>query len=388
MKSKYTIPKLNKSSKYWYVHYRYDGIQFRETNGYNKIEDLKLRESKYNELCQSIEIELRNGWNPNIKEGLQLHNDMYVVEALKFALEKKRKEVCKNTYSSYRGSINYFEYMAIKLKIDRLKITDLKRIHVKLLMDEIRVEKKWSNNTFNTHLLHLKVILTVLIKWDIIEANPATNIDNLKVDKESKFNNPASDLDIETIKKTLIDKDYNFYLFCITIFHTGIRPVELLKVTLGMLSLVNDEFHLPSTITKNKKSRTVPINKYLKEHYIKMNFSKLPKDYYLFGSFKSPGKGKKKKENKLKPDFLPSPLPIIRKHASIRWNTIVKDGLGIKMNLYAMKHYGADKKILAGMNMDSLRELYGHSSKLMTEKYAKIIKEVYRKDIMDNSPDF
>lgn len=58
------------------------------------------------------------------------------------------------------------------------------------------------------------------------------------------------------------------------------------------------------------------------------------------------------------------------------------------MNLYAMKHYGADKKILAGMNMDSLRELYGHSSKLMTEKYAKIIKEVYRKDILDNSPDF
>jgi disulfide oxidoreductase YuzD len=58
------------------------------------------------------------------------------------------------------------------------------------------------------------------------------------------------------------------------------------------------------------------------------------------------------------------------------------------MNLYAMKHYGADKKILSGMNLDSLRELYGHSSKLMTEKYAKILKEVYRKDIMDNSPDF
>jgi hypothetical protein len=50
-----------------------------------------------------------------------------------------------------------------------------------------------------------------------------------------------------------------------------------------------------------------------------------------------------------------------------------------------MLNYGADKKILAGMSMDSLRELYGHSSKLMTEKYAKTIKEVYRKDIMDNS---
>jgi hypothetical protein len=28
-----------------------------------------------------------------------------------------------------------------------------------------------------------------------------------------------------------------------------------------------------------------------------------------------------------------------------------------------------------GMSMDGLRELYGHSSKLMTEKYAKTIKE-------------
>ena len=108
----------------------------------------------------------------------------------------------------------------------------------------------------------------------------------------------------------------------------------------------------------------------------------------MFRSLKSPGKGKKKKENKLIPDFVPSPNPVVRKTASIRWEEIVKDGLGIKMNLYAMKHYGADKKILAGMNMDSLRELYGHSSKLMTEKYAKIIKEVYRKDILDNSPDF
>jgi hypothetical protein len=40
---------------------------------------------------------------------------------------------------------------------------------------------------------------------------------------------------------------------------------------------------------------------------------------------------------------------------------MVKDDLGT-MNLYAMKHHGADKKILAGMNMDGLRELYGHSS--------------------------
>ena len=119
-----------------------------------------------------------------------------------------------------------------------------------------------------------------------------------------------------------------------------------------------------------------------------IGMDKMPKDYYLFGSLKSQGKGRKSKENKLLPDFLPSKFPTIRRTASMRWKKIVKEELGIKMNLYAMKHYGADKKILAGMSMDSLRELYGHSSYLMTEKYAKIIKEVYRKDIMENSPEF
>lgn len=56
--------------------------------------------------------------------------------------------------------------------------------------------------------------------------------------------------------------------------------------------------------------------------------------------------------------------------------------------MYAMKHTGANEKILAGIDLDALRELYGHSSKLMTEKYAKVIKEVYRKQIMEKSPEF
>jgi integrase len=332
-------------------------------------------------------IELQNDWNPNIKDGMQLHSDMYFIEALRFALEQKKSDIEKTTHSSYKGTINFIETASVNLRMDRVKIIDIKRPHIRLIMDEAKANRKWTNNAYNAHLLHLKILLYTLTKYDIIESNPATRIDNKKVDTESTFNNPASETDIEKIKKALINTDYNFYIFCITVFHTGIRPAELLRVTLGMVDLCNNEFNLSDTITKNKKARNVPINKYLKEYYLKINFSKLPSEYYLFGSLKSPGRGKKKKENKLLPDFVPGQLPTQRKTAWIRWISI-KEDLNIKMNLYALKHYGADKKILAGMNMDSLRELYGHSSKLMTEKYAKIIKEVYRKDIMDNSPDF
>ena len=113
-----------------------------------------------------------------------------------------------------------------------------------------------------------------------------------------------------------------------------------------------------------------------------MEFEKLPKEYYLFGSFREAGKGNIGKYK----DFIPGPTKINRDTATKRWEKIVKKGLGIDMNLYAMKHLGADRKILAGLEIDSLRELYGHTSKLMTEKYARVIKEVHRKNILENSP--
>ncbi len=53
-----------------------------------------------------------------------------------------------------------------------------------------------------------------------------------------------------------------------------------------------------------------------------------------------------------------------------------------------MKHTGCDDKILAGIDLDALKELYGHSSKYMTENYASVLKQVNRKKIVKLSPSF
>jgi hypothetical protein len=87
MKAKFTTPKLSKTSKYWYVHYRYEGKQFRETSGLNKIENEKERELCYKELCLEILADLKKGWNPNLPDEIQ--QDMYIIEALRFARKEK-----------------------------------------------------------------------------------------------------------------------------------------------------------------------------------------------------------------------------------------------------------------------------------------------------------
>ena len=52
------------------------------------------------------------------------------------------------------------------------------------------------------------------------------------------------------------------------------------------------------------------------------------------------------------------------------------------------KHAGTDTKMLAGVGLESLQELYGHTSKVTTAIYAKKVKEVYRQEIIDKSREF
>ncbi len=63
-------------------------------------------------------------------------------------------------------------------------------------------------------------------------------------------------------------------------------------------------------------------------------------------------------------------------------------GPEIPKHLYALKHTGATDKILAGIDLDSLQSLYGHSSKLMTMKYVNTIKQIHFDKINELSPDF
>lgn len=67
---------------------------------------------------------------------------------------------------------------------------------------------------------------------------------------------------------------------------------------------------------------------------------------------------------------------------------LVETELNISVDMYSLKHLGANKKILAGIELDALRELYGHTFKMMTLRYAKVVKEVNRQPFLEKSPDF
>ena len=115
-----------------------------------------------------------------------------------------------------------------------------------------------------------------------------------------------------------------------------------------------------------------------------MDIQNSQNDFYLFGSHREHFNRGLKKEL----DFIPGPNQLSRDTASKLWRKLIKDSLNIDITMYSLKHLGGDKKILAGVELDALRELYGHTSKRMTERYTKTLKEINRKQIIEKSPDF
>lgn len=383
-KPKVLIPKNPEHN--WCVWFRYNGKLYRYKKGINYIKNKSERLIEAKILAEAIRKKLKEGWNPEVSKlpARKNPNQFTIAEALDFAFNKKSKNLADKTKSGYQCTIRFVKKAISDLGYDFLPIKETKRVHVKEILEHIQNFRQLSNNAYNQHLAFLQAVLSELIQWDIIEVNPAHKIKKLPT--EEKFSNkPANQHEHEKIKTHLQFRDPNFYLFIMSIFHTGIRPKELLLIQIKMIDLKAQEIKLPPEITKTAKERIVPINNHFIIHLKKHIESHDPKpDYYLFGSHRTPGTGNLGSMI----DFIPGPTKIKRDTATYRWQKLIKKELQINVNMYSTKHAGANAKIIAGMNLDSLRELYGHTSKLMTEKYATVIKEIHRKQIMDNSPDF
>lgn len=379
----FTKPKLCKSPKGWYVYFYYRGKQKRYKKGINYIKNIYNRQIEANALAEALHIKLKNGWNPLIPEIVPVKNSMTISEALEFALDKKKEILAPKSYSGYKGTVNFLKTSTLALDLVNLSIDELKRIHIRSIIDKAKQQRNWSNKARNKHLNHLKALLSELLEWDILEYNPAHKIKNLQVET-TRANTPADATQHEKIKKCLSLEHPYFYNFIRTIFHSGMRPKEILEIQLHMIDLKQQQFILPASSTKTNKQRLVPINNHLKAILEDMQLHNYPDDFYLYGSYREKGKGNKGKYI----DFIPGPTQLKRDTATKRWKKIIIDSLGINVSMYSNKHGGGDAKIRAGIELDALRDLYGHSSKRMTEVYAKEIKNIYKNQIINKSPKY
>lgn len=424
----FTDPVLNTTGNDWYVFFQFthEGETYKRKirENINREKDRKARREKGKALVELCREWLENGWNPITDPKREIYfaalnagispeeTGLPLKDALNFALSKMKTRLATKTYLGYSSKYSFFVQAAANAGIDKLPVNKIQRKHIKMIMEQIKSTRTIANKTYNNYLGTLSSFFAELLQWDMIEYNPASRVKPLDEPETNKYV-PYTDAEKKAIQDHLFKHHKPFYNFLMLVYHTGIRPKEALAMKIRDVNLPFRVITLvPNKVaenTKTNKVRRVPINDDLLTIFTGMNLDKYPDDYFVFGSpcgpngnrgqgslpiGEKPARGtgtKTGKSGARRGDyFMPSQTQVKRDTATKLWKAIIKDetGLGIDKYLYAMKHTGADDKILAGVDLDSLRYLYGHSSKQMTEIYAKGIKGLYQKNIIQNSPSF
>jgi integrase len=396
----YTEPTLYQAANGWFIGFEITNqltgkkkrIQSRK--GINYITSYEKKVKNGNALIKWWKDRLDNGWMPeewlsDVPKNSLIFPVTKFNDALDFAFDNCT--VSSKTKSGYKGSVKFFKEAAVALNMN-MAIKDIDRPHIMLMLKWIKEKRKWSNHAYNKHLGYICAVIARLMEWKVIKFNPAEKIKTLPVAETRKFI-PYTETERKTIQDHLYSNHYRFFVYLLTIYHTGIRPKEALSLKIKDVDLNNQLItivpDLEAENSKTKSIRYVPVNNHLLMFLREFELQNYPGEYYIFGSPFEPGKGRRGKMNAKHPAyFKPSAVRVKRDTVTKLWKEIIIDDLGINKHLYAAKHTGADAKILAGIDLDTLKEMYGHSSKFMTEKYVSVLLEVHKKKIIERSPGF
>lgn len=394
------------TSKEWYVYFSFtfNGVKYdrKLREGINRIKSRKQRTLEGTALADARHQWLKSGWNPVTDPKFKLRNAVIgehaaaltVQTALQWALDKKK--LATKSRQDYANQLEYIKSAATALGYTGLPITEFKRFNVKCLLEQLDKDKSLSNHGYNKYRDTIRALCGELLQWEVIEYNPAAKIIGRQEVESDKYQALTED-EKQRIAEYLLANHFRFFVYSLVIYHTGIRPKEVLALRISDLDLKGQMIKIVPDLdeenAKTKKVRRVPVNNELLFYLYQLELHKYPEDYYIFGSPFGPGGNRGSAPGAImgamRPDyFLPSQNRIKRDTVTKLWHEVVKKKLGIDKYLYSMKHTGGDDKILAGVDLDALRSMYGHGNKRMTEIYTKQIKNVYRNEIIEKSPSF
>jgi integrase len=392
---------INALSKDWYIYYKFinkDTNQLKRMpnikGGVNRLKTKRERLQYLNTLRDSLQYLLEKGFNPyednditlletdNLEKNnkpvvtnlslvtiencshLPIQKDVIIEEpvlsikeAFAFALKIKKGSLNDTSYSNFEGRINRFKKW---LDDDSKPISFITRRIVNDYLNGI-LEKSSARNRNNSRI-DLSSLFEVLANDEIISENFIKKINILKSKPErNKTYTPEMQLDIYNHLEL---KDPILLLFVKFVSYNFLRPVEVCRLKVGDLDLVDKKLYVRA---KNKAVKIKIIPEILIKDLPDLSF--LDKNNFLFTP---DGLGKEwvATENNRRDNF------------SKRFKTVVKDHfkLGVDYGMYSFRHtfitklYRELRKSFSPFETKSkLMLITGHSTMTALEQYLRDI---------------
>lgn len=345
-------------------------------NGINTLPKNE-REKQAKAMADVLWEELNRGWNPLLSKYPEKKKEQEPVcnlsfdAALDYAFKGKTPHLSKYSIPDYRGTVRFMQAAARSCDLLYKEVRFIERKDIRLLIATAKEQNDWSANARNKYLSLLQALLSMLVDDELIKFNPAHKIKNEPQGHGMGYKR-LTDQQKEDIAKKIAAAVPDYFDYLMFIYQDGIRRTELLQLRISDINLPERFIMIRPEVAKTNRGRRVPITNDILEIILKRKIHKLSSDWFLFSSDK----------------FAPGPNPYHPNTPTTWWRELVIDGMGIDCKMYSLKHKGADDKIMAGLDVDVLRTLYGHRSTQMTEIYAKEVKNKYAQQIIEHAPAF
>lgn len=246
-----------------------------------------------------------------------------------------------------------------------------------------RINQGISYATLNRNIATLKSVMTKATEWGLLKENPLKNLKLSKIDR-SPMARYLSKEEENRLRLALIEReqqlreerkngnqwrlargyplypeyskdDFCDYLMPMVLLsiNTGLRQGEIFHLNWSMVNLAESSLMVSGGITKNSSSRFIPLNDEASMIMTRLYNKSELKDGLVFPS----------KNNQ--------PFNNVKKS----WTSLLKKAVITQFRWHDLRHHFASKLVMAGIDLNTVRELLGHSDIKMTLRYAHLAPE-------------
>ena len=310
----------------------------------NKPQTIEERKALISFLLKNIPQQFNNGYNPITKKYMNLRDeglypDLLFIEAFKRALEIK-SGTNSHLYNIKRA-IERLEEASEALGMQYIKVKDLRRVDLKIMLDYLQLPDKY----YNKFVIYFSSLYRVLIEYECCESNITRDIYPKKTFKEPRLVLEKNELD--KIKELLEETHPEFYRYMMIFLYSGARNTELFRLQRKDVDLDKQEFVILLEKGGQYKRCTKVILTPALEYWKEVCEECQSPDDYLFAL-----------------NFVPSKKMGHTEIVTRFWKRNVKDKLGIEADFYALKHY-----MLDNLDSDTAMLLASHTNKNTTAIY-------------------
>ena len=305
-------------------------------------------------LCAEINKKLYNGWNPLIGETSASTKRVSIVEAATNFVRQKEKGLRKDSVRSYRSKLSFFTRWCEKAGISDWLCGRFTTAHATRILEEYSCHGR-STYAYNSMLQFLKSLFKSFVYDGLVPRNPFAAFKGKQREAKRRVTIPKQDR--RRILNYFQKRGMKEYVAMIRLcFKYLVRPKEILMLRIGDIDFEGGLLRIPPDVSKNHTERTIALGydvmKYFRE-FLEQDYSS---DTYIFST-----------------DFKPGERLYTTKNTFSTWQRMRKQlSMPDSYHFYSLKDTGITEMLESGMPSKFVKDLAGHHSLSMTERYLHV----------------